>query len=438
MSEHFYGGMILKDAEGTSSDDSNRAEFEGIISNNQYDSDYERMGEKALRQFARAATKGVKVLCEHNNRGQPIGRSLRGTYDSAAKSTTSKFYIQKGLDLRSGFDGGGYANTDSYIASAQEGTTRDLSVGAMVNKETCDFCSAAVKRYSFFGMTFMECENGHYPGQKLYKDKDGKLTTEETKRPTNERVTATIEEAELMEFSLVTFGSVPGAEIQQELIKAWESGKLSEKHLMQLDDRFAIKSGASGLVFPISSSADGTSGSRSSIVVPKRIGGSTMSVEQLEKDLAVSKELNETLQKTLEDTTTELELARDKITALEKFEAQVGHLEDALKSKDDEIADLETNMANVRANEYRLKQLDDLLAKERAEALQQYIRANPTASDKAREMEESKLDSIQDLDSIRAHKNLWRDIAREKWSRNNDAQPAPNLRNDANDDARYI
>lgn len=163
-----------------------------------------------------------------------------------------------------------------------------------------------------------------------------------------------------------------------------------------------------------------------------------MSVEQLEKDLKNSKELNERLQKALEDATTELELSREKITQLEDYEAQVGHLQDALKQKDDEIADLESNNASVKANEYRLRQLDDLLAKERAEAMHQYVRANPTANDKARDAEEAKLDNIQDLDAIRAHKNLWRDIAREKWSRTDGSAPTPPLKGDASDDVRYI
>ena len=445
MENLFFGGMVLKDADASaivSGAEGSKPEFEGIISNSKVDRAYEQMSPRALRSFAREAQKGVKVLAEHNNQSQPIGRSLRGRYDNKEEATYSRFYIQRGLDLRGGFDGGGYANTDSYIAAAEAGTTRDLSIGAFINKETCDFCGAEMKRVSFFGMTFISDENGHYPGQKIYIDKDGERTTEVTKRLSKERVTATIEDADLVEFSLVAFGAVPNAEIQQSLRKAWEDGKLTESHLAQLNDRFAIKSSESGLIFPISAldtgSGSGTASSRSSIVVPKRIGGSTMSVEQLEKDLQVSKELNESLQKTLEDTTTELELAREKITQLEQFEEQVTHLQDALKSKDDDIADLEANMSEVKANQYRLKQLDDELAKERAQAMHQYTRANPTASEKAREAEEAKLENIHDLDALRAHKNLWRDIAREKWSRTDGTAPSPSLRHDPSDDSRYI
>ena len=445
MENLFFGGIVLKNADTSaivSGADTEKPEFEGIISNTKVDKAYERMSPRALRSFAREAQKGVRVLAEHNNTSQPIGRSLRGRYDSKEEATYSRFYIQRGLDLRSGFDGGGYANTDSYIAAAEAGTTRDLSIGAFVNKQTCDFCGEEMKRVSFFGMTFISDENGHYPGQKIYLDKDGERTTEITKRLTKERVTATIEDADLVEFSLVAFGAVPDAEIQQNLRKAWEDGKLTESHLAQLNDRFAIKSSDSGLIFPISAlnsgSASGAGSSRSSIIVPKTIGGSPMSVEQLEKDLAVSKELNESLQKALEDSTTELELAREKITQLEEFEKQVGHLEDALKQKDNDIADLQTNMAEVKANEYRLKQLDDELAKERAQALHQWNRANPTASEKARDAEEAKLDNISDLDAIRTHKNLWRDLAREKWSRTDDTRPEPNVRHDPSDDARYI
>jgi len=237
---HIYSGT-LRLKQGSAQTSGNKTEFEGIISSTAYDSDYERFGKTALESMARKAEVGVKVLAEHNHAGQPIGRSLSGEYDAETQQLKSRFYIQKGLNLRSGFNGGGYADSDSYIASAQEGTTDGLSVGALVEKETCDHCGAEMKRFNFLGMTFIFDEKGHYPGQKIYLDSEGKEHSKPGKGLTEKRITATIEKANLMEFSMVTFGANPDAHITEELQKAFENGELDEKHLAQLNDRFAIK-----------------------------------------------------------------------------------------------------------------------------------------------------------------------------------------------------
>lgn len=237
---HVNCGKLIVKADSAESS-GNRTEFEGIISSTRYDSDHERFGESALKQMARRADTGVKVLAEHNHSGQPIGRSLSAEYDEENELLKARFYIQKGLQLRSGVNGGGYADSDSYIAAAKEGTTDGLSVGAVVKKETCDHCGSEMKRYSFFGMTFVEDENGHYPGKTIYIDAKGKEHRKPAEGLTKKTITATIDEAELMEFSSVTIGANSDAVITNELRKAFSDGKLEQKHLLQLNDRFSIK-----------------------------------------------------------------------------------------------------------------------------------------------------------------------------------------------------
>ena len=221
-----------------------RVVFDGIISSGSFDAHYERFGEKALKQLARGARDGVKILAEHNSRAQPIGKTIGGRFNAESNEVSSKFYIQRGLSLRSGMNQGGYGNSDDYIAAAEEGTTDNLSIGARVKKETCDYCGEDMKPDPFmqmFGVRMPIDSKGHYPGKTIYVDKDGNEQRKAGEGLTKKLITATIEDTELMEVSVVAFGANPDAQITAELQKAYDDGKLEEKHLAQLNDRYAIK-----------------------------------------------------------------------------------------------------------------------------------------------------------------------------------------------------
>ena len=98
-----------------------------------------------------------------------------------------------------------------------------------------------MKRYSFFGMSFSEDENGHYPGQTIYVDKKGKEIKEPKKGLREVTITSTINEADLKEFSVVPFGATPGAEIAQNAMRAYKSGKLEDKHRIQLNSEYEMR-----------------------------------------------------------------------------------------------------------------------------------------------------------------------------------------------------
>ena len=215
--------------------DSRKAEFSGIISNSNLDSHNTHIGERALRSFAKKAKEGVPILGIHDRNTQ-IGRSTSGTFSFSNKNVSSDFYIQRGLPL----NGPGYSTSDAYIDSIDVGTMRDLSVGFIPKQESCDHCGSEMKRFNMFGLTFTECDNGHYPGKRILVDKNGKETADK-KKGTEITVTSTINEADLKEFSVVPFGSTPGAEIAENVMRAFNEGKLEEKHRIQLNEEYQMR-----------------------------------------------------------------------------------------------------------------------------------------------------------------------------------------------------
>lgn len=376
------GVMSIK--EGSAKPTGNKTEFEGIISSSRLDAHYERFNTIALAKMAKTANRGVKVLAEHNAAAQPIGRSLSAQYDTKLEQVTAKFYIQKGLNLRAGFNGGGYADSDSYIAAAQEGTTDGLSVGAYVNKETCDHCKTDMRRFSFFGMTFVQCENGHYPGQKIYVDKKGKEHTKPAAGLTEKRITATIEDADLFEFSMVSFGANPDAEITDELQKAFNDGKLSDMHLAQLNDRYAIKVQGNKLVggfppqlrrtlmnepnvqteptTPTTPTTEPAVQSAPSVPSPPpTLTGSDNSLAEEWKAHAAQ------LQVTNDNLRHENEL-------LKAQEAEVERLQAALREKDAEITLLRDGVETVEQQKWKIAQYDLICGRERERAIGQWNR----------------------------------------------------------------
>ena len=413
----FSSGLVIKEAD-VGSDSGDTVEFNGVITNNRLDSGFERMGEGAMRSFARdlKTPKAIKVLPEHNHASQPIGRSLSGSYNPVRKEVTSKFYIQKGLDLRAGFNGGGYANTDSYIEAASMGTASDLSIGALIDKETCDHCSSEMKRFSFLGMTFIEDSNGHHPGQTIYVDKKGNEFSRPKKGLTKKVITATIEKAQLMEFSLVAFGAVPGAEVQKELIDAWASGELKLKHLEQLNDRFSIKAGSGGLVFPISpqDSAEGAGRKNSSIVVPKSIGGSRMDQDRMEEQLEAAQALNEEYKADRDALIADRDALKERVTELEIFEESHNEVTEQISQKEEEVKSLKDRLNSVRDNEWKADRYNKLLVRARDAALKQFVRSKADVTDTDREREQARLSTLEDYDTIMEWEGIYKTRARDR------------------------
>ena len=385
-----------------------RAEFEGRIVTNEVSDRWTQMTERVLRSYARDANKGngVPVLREHSP-GQPIGRSLSGRYDTAEKAVYSKFYIQKGLNLRSGgiYDSGGYSNTDDYIASAKEGTATDLSVGVYVNEMSCSRCGSEMKSYSFFGMTFTECSNNHYPGQKYYVNKDGKESDKPKSGYREQRTIAFIDDAELGEFSMVGFGAIPGSEIVQNIQEAYRSGKLEEKHMEQLSNRYSMYFKDDGnLVLPIT-------------VKSRNRSDSKMDQNILEQQLKDKDELIEKMRKTQSGHDDELNRLESEKVEFESELAELRPVKAQLDETNERIEELENEIKEYRINSHKIELYNKLVSDAIEDAVYHFRRTLTNCTLQQEEDERERLERIDNYDTIKVWADQYRMDAAKKYRR---------------------
>ena len=342
MESQFSQGLLVREAGTENVNENGRYEFEGVISDNSVDSDFTRMSFDALKSFAKTCGegKGVPVLPEHDRSKQPLGRSISGHFDPKTGQVTAKAFITPGLEL----NGAGYANTESYIKSMKTGTTTDLSIGAKVNKETCDICSSDMKRASFLGMQVVWCEKAHYPGQKLYRDSTGKYHTKNSQGRTEKVVTSTIEKAELKEFSSVTMGANAQAQIVSRAKDAVKSGNLEkelkdiplavEDVLYQISDRYGIVKSELDEIIPLGGNT--MSDDRNKTIDDTK-NAPTLEISDLQNELAnVKKSLaeREDLHKTQQDTISQL---NKQVESLEEELGKYEAMDDTIESLEDQV-----------------------------------------------------------------------------------------------------
>ena len=350
-----FTGFQIRQGTGTENAEKNdRYEFEGIISDNNTDYHFTKMSFKTLEKFAeacfldeKAGKTGVPILPEHDQSKQPIGRSISAYFDEDTGQVIATAYIEPGLKL----SGAGYADTESYIKSMKGGTTRDLSIGAIVRAETCDICESKMKRASFFGMQIVWCEkNGHYPGQKLYRDSKGKFYKEPGKGRTEKIVTSTIEDAELKEFSSVSIGANARAQIVNRAKEVVEKGDLKkelqdiplpiEDVLLQLSDRYPVIKSDFDKIIPggdIMSTDNKTTDAKDEDVLDAPnldVVDLQNKLEKAQKDLKIRADLSKEHEKTVSK----------HLDTIENLQAELGELEQ-VKTKNEE---LETSLKTAR------------------------------------------------------------------------------------------
>lgn len=377
--------------------DDGNPEFEGVITSASLTSYFNHFSEKALKRMTRDANKGVPVLAEHGHGGQPIGRSTSAVYDESSREVVSKFYIQRGLNLRPGFDGGGYADTDSYADAMAAGTASNLSIGAQVKEETCDRCDKPVRRFSFFGMVFAQCEEGHHPGQVIYVDGEDKEHREPGKGRKKVQITSTIQDANLMEFSSVAFGANPDAKVLKKLEHALQSGELEEWQLDQLNTNYSIHC---------------HNGVFNYIVPNTHKGGSNVSDKIV--DGMISQELYDELKTQNVNISNERDALSKEVEELKAAEIVHTDTANALTKANARVTELENQLATLESNKSKVIAYDAECARERGEAIRQYVRSKGVHCPKELEDEKREmLDNCDDLNQIREWGNLWRQTARQ-------------------------
>lgn len=194
--------------------------FPAVITNNQLDTFYTRMGESSLRNYTEDAKAGVSFQNSHR-RDLGFGRTVTAEYDTQARSVKAWFYTVPGLLLND-------VSTDDLIGGIRSGLVKSVSIGFMGGRYVCSACGNDMfKRWA-------DCS--HYPGQ-IIKLVDSKGN--ETGR--TEVVTATIEDARLGEVSAGFKNSTPGAVISK-AIRLVEMGLESPERLVTLERGFRTAS----------------------------------------------------------------------------------------------------------------------------------------------------------------------------------------------------
>ena len=397
---------VLLDNTSDIVEDPDFAYFEGWISTKNVSHSYTRQTTRTLQGMADKAKEGVKVLPEHQS-SSPIGRSIDSRYDAEKGATRAKFKIQKGIKLASRE---GYETTDDYIKAAKAGTIDNLSAGYFVNEVSCDHCKKDMRSYSILGMTFMECENGHYPGQKLYMSQAGREYKEPGKGRTEKRVIANIEDSSLIEFSVVGFGNVPGSEIIQEKAKeAYDQNLLEEKHLVQLSDRYQINFEGGNVISPITNN-------RGINVDVKELQGQ---IAELEKENAgLTKQMNDkddlirTQKNSIDRHGEEIDEFKVTVIELESRVKELQPVEDQNTSLLEENAKLQKQLEEHKAESFKVDQFNKMYKDVVEEAVSYYDRTASYTPEQIR-VERERLLDLNNYNTLCG----YRDEYKAQWAR---------------------
>jgi len=167
--------------------------FPAEISSTRLDAYYTHMALNTLQNFAKESEEGVSFLDSHDADKLGMGHSLTGTLERVSddvQRVVADFYTLRGIRF-----GGrhSFESTDDFIAAAQGGIVRDVSVGFYDGSIICDICGQDV-------WGFTDCP--HFPGVEYPVGEQGEETV---------LATANVDDAHLAEVSSVYDGATPSA-----------------------------------------------------------------------------------------------------------------------------------------------------------------------------------------------------------------------------------
>ena len=419
-----FSGTVKIDNYEDIIEDADFAYFEGYISTNQVSHSFTRQTPATLQGMADKAAEGVPVLPEHQS-SAPIGKSLDARYEPDKGATYAKFKIQKGVDLATRE---GYSTTDDYIKAAKKGTIDNLSAGYFVNKASCDHCKEEMSMYSIFGMTFMEDKNGHYPGQKLYISKNGTEYTNPGKGRTEKRVIANFEDSDLIEFSVVGFGNVPGSEIiQQKAIEAYEKNLLQEKHLVQLSDRYQIDFKSSELIRPITTT-------RGTSMDPKELQAQNEELksenDELKKQMADKDDLLQTQKSSINQHSEEIDEYKATVIELENKVEELQPYEEQNEALVNENNELKKELDVHKQEHYKVDQFNKMYEEVVEDAVTFYDKMADFTPEQVRN-ERERLLNLNNFNTLCG----YRDEYKSRWAKR--YQNARNIRKSVENDIKW-
>ena len=377
-------------------------ELEAIITSGAVDSVYTHLALSSLRNFLTALRDGTKVLAGHRTDGPVLGKSFDGELDEENMLLYAKFYIQRGLPTPNA----AYGTTDAYLDSAKRGTMDEISAGFYDFRQICDHDGLEMKPI-FIDEDFIRfrfCPNGHYAGERIWVDEDDTEihpSDAPDQELTEKIITATIEDAKLGEFSIVTKASNPDAKVVNRSFELWQQGKLENKHIHYLECQNGPAFGME-LRSKIEGAGDPRKTSLPPTPQPPIIGGKTMTDQERQEFENNIQQLTEQLNsaKNAEKAATD---ERDEMKT--QLEAQRNANEEVVT----ENARLQTENNEMRQKlDATAKAIDEhkrLIEEERNLAIGELDRLNLAPADY-----EEKKKNITDSDSltvIRSWKGIW-------------------------------
>ena len=386
-------------------------ELEAVITSGAVDSFFTHLDILSLRNFLDALKKGTKVLAGHRQDGPVLGKSFDGELDEKNMLLYAKFYIQRGLPTPNA----AYGTTDAYLASARRGTMDEISAGFYDFKQICDHDGLEMSPFFLDAddmLKFRFCPNGHFAGQKIWVDSDGNEmhpADAPDAKLEEKRITATISDAKLGEFSIVTKASNPDAQIVERSFKLWKAGKLEDKYIKALECQHGEAFGMA-LRERIEETDAEIAGGRHTprtLRLPKRkTGGKDMNEEKVQELETTVQELTEQLNNSK---TTEIEATRK----ADEMESQLTSLRDTneqlVEENTQQTAEIEELREKVKNSEYATAEYERVLAEERALAINELTRLNLPPADN--EVKKAEVMDSNSLRVIRSKRSIWQNEA---------------------------
>ena len=213
-----------------------------------------------------------------------------------------------------------------------------------------------------------------------------------------------------MEFSMVTIGANPDAVITDEIQKAFEAGQLSEMHLAQLNDRYAIKVHGNQLMGGLPPMLDDKLNDQ--LDEPGADAGGAIPTPAA---AAGREEFSEALKQTLAEDQVRMNELESENEKLRVYEDRSNKLEDQIREKDKVIADLSAKKAHVEAEAAKIQKYEVLCEKAVDYAVRNYVRWKSTSLMVGEDdIERSRLSRIGDYSQIMDWGDLYRHRAMDK------------------------
>ena len=242
----------------------------------------------------------------------------------------------------------------------------------------------------------------------MYK-RQGKEVKEPKKGLREVTITSTINEAELKEFSVVPFGATPGAEIAQNAMRAYKSGKMEDKHRIQLNEQYQMR-------------FDTRSSKPLVDEFLKSIGRKPTKIKNGENRMSIHNEhIQDLIDRAVEEKNTDQADALDQLaeerdeyfTELERLREEYGDDEGNI---DQTFIKLNEQIDELRADGSKKTEIEreyqEILRTARSDAMRQYDRkANFQASPIEREQMEQRLEGTSSYYAIIALRDAWKDSA---------------------------